>query len=1130
MQQSEPQKSKQLQNQQILSQNNGQQGGLQVVGRNFGSQNEQQQQYEDIFNEDDSMLFNKQQQQQMQQKRGFQMQKQAQDFYSSSHAQAPINQQNMQNMPQQKNKFNFQPTINYQQSLPQLQQLNQKQQQYYQQQQQQQQHILPQQQPQVNSFQPQQNQILYNNILNLNQNQVPLPPPRQFPINFNQNNNNNNNIAPPPKISFNQLTSPPQNNQYHAQSPPQTFLNDIKPPSPPKFNFAQPSQSQNQTYWQQQNNQQSFYGLNNNLNNSFFNNTQRNNYNQNNQNNSYNQNNFNYQQQQNIQTPFELPKDPSLSTQNKDKLPIIGNIQNRFQQGEFQQDYIKEGSYQQLAREGYLSQHPLFKKHKDDQRNKILSSTEEFDDNEFLERNDQNLDFLDRNINIQKLDKQRQNEKKSIIQEPLLNKETKSIQHLNIQKQNENQLFLSKRSSQLINQNLNFRQSFEESDQSQSRSESRGMQKEQQRDPSRKRDRSRLGEKKKKKEKAKKTETLPDENKQQLEAQIPLQIAANQLKITPKQIQMPLLKEQSQKRETLQSQKALRTMKDIQGESLRTSYCFQAQSFKWTSKIKSFSQTIKKGNQMNEIIQRQKQIQIQNKSNNQAKFDGHLSLIPEFDEIEISKQRLVSKSLVNTDISTNPISQDKILIFNNSTMDLQASTSQLGNIFASVDNYASQITLFKQKLAIIQQNGQTPNIQFYFHSNIDNGSFGKVDLYFFNQNNLNLQVIAPLEQPFNSQKIQITPGTSSYGAQLSEIQVSQEMKFDGIMQLNSSQLKSNIFLSQKQQSEQSSRSSSNNFSTQESTSQLNSQGTFLSSTQREKISLLISSQQKQATDILPAAGKKIKKQDEFIRELFIMQTFQSQYMPSLFGQDIDQQILFMELGLCNLFSLKQDSINNNYRFSDEFTYQALLNIINAIESFLSFRDPQSGECKPMFHSDIKPQNIILTVKKENNLQNTQIQLLLIDYGGASLEIEDYWTYYTPAFVSNKLWSKFVNDQNYQEKLQWEEIRFAEVFAACRSIQYIIVEKDKQYLFKKDSTLQFMKEYWQLYPRTTRLISTIYQLEQKGRIDSNYKGIFNQDEISSSRFINPQKIVFEAQKIFELSKLNNNFNLNQLENI
>lgn len=69
---------------------------------------------------------------------------------------------------------------------------------------------------------------------------------------------------------------------------------------------------------------------------------------------------------------------------------------------------------------------------------------------------------------------------------------------------------------------------------------------------------------------------------------------------------------------------------------------------------------------------------------------------------------------------------------------------------------------------------------------------------------------------------------------------------------------------------------------------------------------------------------------------------------------------------------------------------------------------------PMFHSDIKPQNIILTAKKDKTDSNCYIQLLLIDYGGASFEISDYWTYYTPAFVNNKLWEKLVVNQTTHE--------------------------------------------------------------------------------------------------------------------
>jgi len=75
---------------------------------------------------------------------------------------------------------------------------------------------------------------------------------------------------------------------------------------------------------------------------------------------------------------------------------------------------------------------------------------------------------------------------------------------------------------------------------------------------------------------------------------------------------------------------------------------------------------------------------------------------------------------------------------------------------------------------------------------------------------------------------------------------------------------------------------------------------------------------------MPVAGKKIKNLDEFTRELFIMQNVKCEYMPKLIFADLEKQLLYMELGLCSLEELKQDSDEMGYNFSDEFTYQILV--------------------------------------------------------------------------------------------------------------------------------------------------------------------------------------------------------------
>jgi hypothetical protein len=77
----------------------------------------------------------------------------------------------------------------------------------------------------------------------------------------------------------------------------------------------------------------------------------------------------------------------------------------------------------------------------------------------------------------------------------------------------------------------------------------------------------------------------------------------------------------------------------------------------------------------------------------------------------------------------------------------------------------------------------------------------------------------------------------------------------------------------------------------------------------------------------------------------------------------------MELGLCSLEDLKHDSEANNYSFSDAFTHAVLLTAIKSVEALITNVDSVSGKPRPLFHSDIKPSNFMLTVKKYPNLQN-----------------------------------------------------------------------------------------------------------------------------------------------------------------
>ncbi|KAL4430455.1 hypothetical protein ABPG74_013305 [Tetrahymena malaccensis] len=151
----------------------------------------------------------------------------------------------------------------------------------------------------------------------------------------------------------------------------------------------------------------------------------------------------------------------------------------------------------------------------------------------------------------------------------------------------------------------------------------------------------------------------------------------------------------------------------------------------------------------------------------------------------------------------------------------------------------------------------------------------------------------------------------------------------------------------------------------------------------------------------PVAVKKLKTLEEFARELFLMETLQSIYMPQLFFYDEIQKKLFMEMGLCSLEDLKKYCEQTDYYLTDEQTFSILNQLIVALELFID---------QKAFHSDIKPSNIVIR-SKMNESNKIVLQLMIIDYGGASFDIEDYWIYYTPAFVCVQLWEKLLSSDS-----------------------------------------------------------------------------------------------------------------------
>ncbi|KAL4510082.1 hypothetical protein ABPG72_010275 [Tetrahymena utriculariae] len=164
--------------------------------------------------------------------------------------------------------------------------------------------------------------------------------------------------------------------------------------------------------------------------------------------------------------------------------------------------------------------------------------------------------------------------------------------------------------------------------------------------------------------------------------------------------------------------------------------------------------------------------------------------------------------------------------------------------------------------------------------------------------------------------------------------------------------------------------------------------------------------------------------------------------------DQDCQIL-LEVGICSLQDAYINLKNNNLKPSINYFVNILVQIIS-----FNIQMNKAG----LYHSDIKPQNMVLYLdQNEQSVQHQfgfclvnfqQIQLKFIDFASCSDDPKYYYAYQTPKY-------KYYGYQ--KQDLDFKKILFAETYSACRSIYFLLDEKLQQKRITISSDNQFQGE-------------------------------------------------------------------------
>ncbi|KAL4472007.1 hypothetical protein ABPG72_018509 [Tetrahymena utriculariae] len=205
---------------------------------------------------------------------------------------------------------------------------------------------------------------------------------------------------------------------------------------------------------------------------------------------------------------------------------------------------------------------------------------------------------------------------------------------------------------------------------------------------------------------------------------------------------------------------------------------------------------------------------------------------------------------------------------------------------------------------------------------------------------------------------------------------------------------------------------------------------------------------------IPVALKFLSDSDEFKREVMIVQQLCYEYQPKFIYADFQNQVICMEFCISTLedFCLIP---NNTYLKNDQFMASLLIRLMNRIVGLMK---------NNLIHGDIKPQNTAFAIR------DNKLELILLDFGASSYSTFDYCNYYTKAYYHES-----IVVMSYQDKiLDIDTIFFNELFCACRTIQYLILEDKKSTIFNQRNYDKFKEKYSISHPITTSIISLFFR--------------------------------------------------------